>query len=77
MSRLEPSPLPPNRMRIAEDDSLRRIHLRLWQILLTAVTVGITAWFASFGIIPAIVALMVAKHVLVALLMIGLEPRSR
>jgi hypothetical protein len=39
---------------------------------MTALTVVITAWFCTLGWIPAVLALMVAKHVLVAILVMGL-----
>ncbi|HJT78368.1 MAG TPA: hypothetical protein VJ739_14285 [Gemmataceae bacterium] len=71
MARLAP-PLPPVRVGLAEDDRLRRVHLRLWQLLLTALTVLITAWFCTLGPISAVLALLTAKHVLVAILVMGL-----
>jgi hypothetical protein len=37
-----------------------------------AVTVFLTAWFCTMGPIPAVLAIVVAKHVLVALLVMGL-----
>jgi hypothetical protein len=55
-----------------DDDGLRRLHFRLWQILMAAITVLLTTWFMTFGVIPAIIALMIAKHVLVAILVQGL-----
>lgn len=55
------------------DDHLSRLRFHLWQLSITAVTVGVTAWFCTLGIIPALLALMVAKHVLVALLVMNLE----
>ena len=48
------------------------MRFRLWQLLMTFVTVLVTAWFCTFGVVPAIAALMVAKHVLVAILIVGL-----
>lgn len=72
MAHLAPPP-PPPRVALAEDDDrLRRVRLRLWQLLMTALTVLITAWFCTLGWIPAVLALMVAKHVLVAILVMGL-----
>ncbi len=56
-----------------EDDGLRRLHFRLWQILMTALTVLITTWFVTFGPIPAILSLMIAKHVLVAIYVRGFD----
>jgi hypothetical protein len=45
----------------------------LWQYIATGFTVLVTAWFCTFGVFPAILALMVAKHILVAILIVGLE----
>jgi hypothetical protein len=71
MSQLAP-PRPPFLVTI-EDDGLRRLHFRLWQIVMTGLTVLLTTWFITFGAIPAIIALMVAKHVLVAILVRGFD----
>lgn len=72
MSRLAPPPSPP-RVALGEgDDRLRRVRLRLWQLLMTALTVLVTGWFCTLGWVPAILALLVAKHVLVAILVMGL-----
>ena len=40
-------------------------------IVYAAVTVFVTAWFCTMGPVPAILALVVAKHVLVAILLMG------
>jgi hypothetical protein len=56
-----------------DGDGLPRVQFRLQQILATALTVFVTGWFCTLGVIPAIVALMIAKHVLVAILVVGLE----
>jgi hypothetical protein len=40
---------------------------------MTGLTVLVTAWFCTFGPIPAIIALMTAKHVLVSILVMRLE----
>jgi hypothetical protein len=72
MAQLAP-PAPPPRVALGDpDDRLRRVRLRLWQVVLTALTVMITGWFCTLGWVPAILALMVAKHVLVAILVMGL-----
>lgn len=55
-----------------DNDRVRRVKLKLFKILASAITVFITGWFCTFGAIPAILAIMVAKHVLVAILMMGL-----
>jgi hypothetical protein len=46
--------------------------MRMTQILATVITILVTGWVCSFGPIPAILALMVAKHILVAILVMGL-----
>lgn len=71
MIQMAPPELPP-RVALGEGDGLNSVRFRLWQVLLTAVTVGITAWICTFGWIPAILALLTAKHVLVAILVMGL-----
>jgi hypothetical protein len=71
MSQLAP-PQPPPTIAFDEGDNIRRLRLRLWQMLMTTLTILATAWVCTFGWIAAIVALMVAKHVLVAILVMGL-----
>ncbi len=72
MSRLVPPHVPP-RVTVGDDDNLRRLHFRLWQVFITTLTVLVTVWFITLGPIPAIIALAVAKHVLVAILVMGLD----
>lgn len=72
MSQLAPPPSPPLVALGEDDDRLRRVRMRLWQLLLTAVTVGATGWCCTLGWVPAILALLTAKHVLVAILVMGL-----
>jgi hypothetical protein len=43
------------------------------QVMATIVTVLATGWLCTLGALAAIIALMVAKHVLVAVLLIGLK----
>jgi len=71
MIQMAPPEYPPT-VALGEGDGLARVRFRLWQLLWTAVTVGVTAWLCTFGWIAAILALMVAKHVLVAILVMGL-----
>ena len=59
------------RVALGEGDGASRVRFRLWQILWTAATLGVTAWVCTFGWIPAILALLTAKHVLVAILVMG------
>jgi hypothetical protein len=70
---------PPRSPRIALDDNdgLNDLRLRMTQILATIITVLVTAWLCTFGAIPAILALMVAKHILVAILVMGLGVDSQ
>ncbi len=72
MSLLAPPPSPP---RTAEDDhgGLNHFRLRMTQVTTTTVTLLSTAWLCTLGPIPAICGLMVAKHILVAVLMMGLD----
>lgn len=69
-------PRPPIRVTV-DDDGLRRLHFRLWQIVMATITILLTTWFMTFGVIPAIIALMIAKHVLVAILVQGLDQPGR
>ena len=74
MALLAPPPRPPRPPRVAfgDNDGLRWVRLRLWQIEAAAITVFLTAWCCTLGPIPAVVALMIAKEVLVAILVMGL-----
>ena len=69
------APPPPPRVAVGLDDSggSDRLRLRLHQLSLTTVTVLITAWCMTFGTVATILALVVAKHILVAILMMGLD----
>ena len=51
------------------------VRFRLWKLSVAGLTLLCTAWFATLGPIAAIVALMTAKHVLVALLLA--QPAAR
>lgn len=48
-----------------------RVRLRLKQLSWSTATIAVTAWFCSFGPIPSILAIAVAKHILVAILVMG------
>ncbi len=76
MTMLAPPPAPP---RVAQDDNggVDRLRLRLIQVLTTLVTVVVTAWLCTLGAIPAILGVMVAKHILVAVLVMGLDVDAR
>jgi len=66
------APPPPPRVATADNDGLNRFRMRATQAIATLVTVLLTAWMCTLGIIPAIIGLMIAKHILVAILMMGL-----
>ena len=53
------------------------LHFRMKQVIWASATVLLTAWFCTMGPIPAILALVVAKHVLVAILLMGLDIERR
>jgi hypothetical protein len=72
-------PAPP-RVAVGGDDDDKRFRMRLTQVMATLATVLATAWLCTLGAIPAIIALCVAKHVLVAVLVMGLgvdAPREK
>lgn len=56
---------------MVEDEQPSRLPLRLKQLSWTTATVAVTAWICTFGPIPGILAIAVAKHVLVAILVMG------
>ncbi len=68
---MAPPPVPP-RVALDDRDGFERVQLRLRQLWLTLVTVLITVWLINLGPIPAIIAVVTAKHVLVAILVMGL-----
>ncbi len=76
MASLAPPPAPP-RVALSENDDFRRLRLRLLQVFWSIATLLATAWLCTFGPIPAILAIMVAKHILVAILVMGLGVDSR
>jgi hypothetical protein len=71
MALLAPPPAPP-RIAVGDNDGLKRLRFRLFQLLASLITVLVTVWLCTLGPIPAILALMTAKHVLVAILLMGL-----
>lgn len=66
-------PAPPRYIDLADGGGSRRLQRRLQQVTLAAATVFITAWCVTLGSVAAVVSLAVAKHVLVAILVMGLE----
>jgi hypothetical protein len=71
MPLLAPPPSPP-RVLVADYDGRRRFHRRMTRVTAALVTVLITGWSCTLGVLPAIIALSIAKHVLVAILMMDL-----
>jgi hypothetical protein len=71
MATLAPPPAPP-RVTTGDTDGKGRFRMRMTQVSATLATLLATAWLCSLGPIPAIVALATAKHVLVAILIMGL-----
>src|SRR5438046_1009702 len=67
------APPPPPAVTTADDDGMARLQFRIWQVWITLITMLVTAWFMTFGILSAIIALVVAKHVLVAIFLIGMD----
>ncbi len=71
MVHIAPPNFPPQ-VALDNNDGLHRLRLRLWQLWLTMLTVIATAWLCTLGPIPAIIAVVTAKHILVAILVMGL-----
>jgi hypothetical protein len=71
MALLAPPPRPPQ-IALSDDDGLRKFRLRMTQALATIFTILVTGWLCTLGVVPAIIALSVAKHVLVAIFLMGI-----
>lgn len=54
-------------------DGSRRLQLRLQKISLSTLTVAATAWCITLGPVPAILSCAIAKHLLVAFLVMGYD----
>jgi len=70
-------PEPPTFVAVHDDDRHRRFRYRHWLLLWTVLTILVTGWLVSLGPVPAILGLAVAKHILVALAMLGLGVDQR
>jgi hypothetical protein len=64
-------PCPPL-VALADRGGSDRLRMRLHQVTLSAATVLATAWCVTLGAVPAIISLSIAKHILVAILVMGL-----
>ena len=76
MPQLNP-PLPPSPAIVGGDDSRKHLKFRLWQLLMSTLTILVAVWFTTYGPVPGILAWVVAKHIFVALLMMGLHRYPR
>jgi hypothetical protein len=68
-------PQPPARLplvALSDDDGLQAFRRKLRLLSWTTITILVTAWFCTFGPAAAVIALVIAKHILVALLVMGL-----
>ncbi len=76
MAVLAPPPRTPG-IALDDNDGVKRLRVRMTLIAATIVTTLATGWLCTFGAIPAILALMTAKHILVAILAMGLGVDER
>jgi hypothetical protein len=70
-------PCSPPRVALADDDGMANLRMRLCQVWCSIATVLATTWCMSLGAIPGIIAIVIAKHVLVAILLMGLGVDAR
>jgi hypothetical protein len=64
---------PETPLRVALADAPRnRFWFRHWLLCWTSLTILVTGWLISLGPVPGILGLVAAKHILVALLVMGL-----
>ena len=72
MALLAPPPQPPFRVALTDNDGTRSLRQRMRMVLLTLLLILATAWCFTLGVVPGVLAAMVAKHVIVAILVMGL-----
>jgi hypothetical protein len=70
MAQMAP-PSPPWSLPFADGDGRSRSRFRIWQITASSLTILVTGWLVSLGPVPAVLALLAAKHILVAILVMG------
>jgi hypothetical protein len=70
MAILAPPPAPPVVVTTAQYDN-RRFRVRLLKLVVSFITVLFSVWLFKLGMIPGILGLLVAKHVLVAVFLMG------
>jgi hypothetical protein len=69
MAVLAPPPAPP--IVDLDDYDRRRFRMRMVKLTTTFVTVLIAGWLFTLGWVPGILGLIVAKHVLIAIYLMG------
>jgi hypothetical protein len=79
MSQLLP-PAPPMVVFTGDDDGRERLRFRIFQLMTCTLTILVAVWFTTFGSpLVTILTWVTVKHILVAVLMMGLHtfPRYR
>jgi hypothetical protein len=71
------APPPAHPVITGDDDRRQRLQFRLWQLCMSTLTILAAVWLTTYGALAAILAWVVAKHVLVAILMMGLHRYPR
>jgi hypothetical protein len=66
------SVIPPPRVIVGDNDESKRFRLRQFQVLVTFVTLLVTVWLCTLGWVTGLIGVLVAKHILVAVLIMGL-----
>jgi len=70
--------MPPPALMTGDDDRRQRLQFRQWQLLMSTLTVMAAVWCSTYGKpLLTILAWVVAKHILVAILMMGLQRYPR
>lgn len=73
MSMLAPPEPPCSLVGVEDDGRMRRLRFRMWQLTMAFITILVTAWFIAINAgVGAVLAIVVAKHILVAILVMGL-----
>lgn len=70
-------PHKPALVTLDDGDRMRRLSFKLYLWGWTGATLLVTGWLVTLGLFPAIVAIVTAKHILVAILAIGLGIDAR
>ncbi|HEV3204377.1 MAG TPA: hypothetical protein VGY77_08345 [Gemmataceae bacterium] len=77
MALLVPPPAPPVRVALEDHDRFGQLRIRLKLMWWTALTILVTTWICLLSPAAAIIALVVAKHILVAILAMWLGVDNR